>query len=87
MLGTGLGDRFRVFRVCSERVRPLQTSWLESSNEQGKLDVNRDSESALSRREVSMVRRGSTVRVRQRALRKPRKAGFLLYGFLAYLPT
>jgi hypothetical protein len=47
---------------------------------QGKRFTKRVSQMRQLRGGTSMVRRGSTVRVRQRALQKPRKRGFSSSG-------
>src|SRR5204862_7764463 len=54
---------------------------------QGRRHVERPLQLALLQRECSMVRRGSTVRVRQRALQKPRKSRLSRSAELARPPV
>jgi hypothetical protein len=73
-LGLGSGDRFGGLRGGSGPFK-LSVQQLEKPSElQGKRSVKRAARSRSSGAKTSMVRRGSAVRVRQRALQKPCKS-------------
>ena|SRR6266545_1941718 len=84
-LGLGSGDRFEVFqggsRCFEERVLKAE----KPARLQGKRSTKRVSRITWLEAEASMVRRGSPVRVRKRALQRPRKTGSFVFG-PAYTP-
>jgi len=79
VVGTGLGTG----SSCSGEVKAASREGclaIELTELQGKRDRKRGSRIAQPQVGSSMVRRGSTVRVRQRALQRPRKTGSFVFG-------
>jgi hypothetical protein len=75
-LGTGLGGQVRGLRGPFRAIRRSSGHALETDDLQAKRHVKRDPDTTPPLREPSIVRRGSTVRVRQRASRKCLQMGY-----------
>ena len=86
-LGLGSGDRFGEFRGGSGSLKGRVQRGEKPGELQGKRSTKRTCEIAWLGSESSMVRRGSTVRVRQRALKTPRKSRLVLSKPLAGAPV
>ncbi len=77
LLGLGFGDRFEALRAGSGSFKGRMLHAEKAADFQGKRLTRRGLRITWQRGEASMVRRGSTVRVRQRAL-KSCKSRFLV---------
>jgi len=77
-LGTGLGDRYKVLRGGSTRFEEGVRRTEELTVMQGKRTSKRRSLTLEQKPESSMVRRGSPVRVRKRALKDLQNQAFLV---------
>jgi hypothetical protein len=86
-LGLGSGDRFGAPRGGSGSFKARGERAEKPARLQGKRATKRLSQVTKPQGESSMVRRGSTVRVRQRALQNPRKSQLFLSARLARSPV